>query len=232
MPTLDSTTRDRIVEAATALILENGYDGTTMRAIAERADVSLGSTYYYFSGKEDLVQGFYLRIAREHADLTRDRIAGEKSFKKRLGTTLDTYLEVSNRYRAIAESLVSMAVVPTSPLSPFSAESKPARETFIALYEDVIEGSDLKTDARLRAALPELLWLVQMILTLGWVQDLSPDGKVSRKIVGRLAPTLSRLIRAARLKPLAPLALEAVDALDSIKEARQARLRSGEGSST
>ncbi len=229
MPTLDSTTRDRIVEAATDLILENGYDATTMRAIAERAEVSLGSTYYYFSGKEDLVQGFYLRIAREHADLSRDRMEGERSFKVRLGIVLDTYLEVSNRYRAVAESLVSMAVVPTSPLSPFSAESKPARETFIALYEETIEASDLKTDARLRASLPELLWLVQMILTLGWVQDLSPEGRVSRKIVGRLAPTLARLIRAARLKPLAPLALEAVDALDAIKEARQARVRAGEG---
>ncbi|WNM24469.1 TetR family transcriptional regulator [Demequina capsici] len=231
MPTLDSTTRDRIVEAATALILENGYERTTMRAIAERAEVSLGSAYYYFSGKEDLVQGFYLRIAREHADLSRARMQGERSFKTRLAIVLDTYLEVSGRYRAVAESLVSMAVVPTSPLSPFSAESKPARETFIALYEDAIEGSDLKTDARLRQSLPELLWLVQMVVTLGWVQDLSPDGRVSRKIVGRLAPTLARLIRAARLKPLAPFAAEAIDALDAIKEARQARLRGVEQSS-
>lgn len=229
MPTLDSTTRDRIVEAATELILEHGYERTTMRAIAERAGVSQGSAYYYFSGKEDLVQGFYLRIAREHADLSRERMEGEKALKTRLAITLDTYLEVSGRYRAVAESLVSMAVVPTSPLSPFSAESKPARETFIALYDDVVEGSELRADARLRAALPELLWLVQMILTLGWVQDLSPDAKVSRKIVSRLAPTLARLIKAARFKPLSPLAGEAIDALDAIKEARQARVRGDDG---
>ncbi|MDN4473860.1 TetR/AcrR family transcriptional regulator [Demequina zhanjiangensis] len=229
MPTLDSTTRDRIVEAATELILEHGYERTTMRAIAERAGVSQGSAYYYFSGKEDLVQGFYLRIAREHADLSRERMEGEKALKTRLAITLDTYLEVSGRYRAVAESLVSMAVVPTSPLSPFSAESKPARETFIALYDDVVEGSELRADARLRAALPELLWLVQMILTLGWVQDLSPEAKVSRKIVSRLAPTLARLIKAARFKPLSPLAGEAIDALDAIKEARQARVRGDDG---
>ncbi len=229
MPTLDSTTRDRIVEAATELILEHGYERTTMRAIAERADVSLGSTYYHFSGKEDLVQGFYLRIAREHADLSRERMEGEKALKTRLAITLDTYLEVSARYRAVAESLVSMAVVPTSPLSPFSAESKPARETFIARYDDVVVGSVLRAEPRLRAALPELLWLLQMILTLGWVQDLSTDAKVSRKIVGRLAPTLARLIKAARFKPLSPLAGEAIDALDAIKEARQARVRGDDG---
>ena len=67
MPTLDSSTRDRIVESATELIMERGYDKTTMRAIAERAEVSLGSAYYYFGGKEELIQGFYTRIARETA---------------------------------------------------------------------------------------------------------------------------------------------------------------------
>ncbi|WP_084074689.1 TetR/AcrR family transcriptional regulator [Demequina sp. NBRC 110052] len=228
MPTLDSTTRDRIVAAATALILERGYQATTMRDIAERADVSLGSAYYYFAGKEDLVQGFYLSIAREHATLTRERIAEEKSFKARLAIAYDTYLDVASRYRAVADTLVSLAVVPTSPLSPFGAESKPARETFIQLYEDVVEGSDLKTDSRLRAALPEMLWLVQMVITLGWVQDLSSDQRVARRIVSRMSPTLARLIRAARLKPFSPYVEEAVGALAAIKEARQARVSGGD----
>ena len=30
-----------------------------MRAVADRAGVSLGNAYYYFGSKENLVQGFY-----------------------------------------------------------------------------------------------------------------------------------------------------------------------------
>ncbi len=60
-------TRAGIVEAALRLFGASGYDATTMRAIAEEAGVSLGSTYYYFSGKEELIQAFYDRIQVEHA---------------------------------------------------------------------------------------------------------------------------------------------------------------------
>ncbi len=49
------------------LFRESGYDATTMRAIADEAGVSLGSAYYYFSGKEELVQAFYDQIQVEHA---------------------------------------------------------------------------------------------------------------------------------------------------------------------
>ena len=60
-------TRSGIVDAAMTLFRAGGYDATTMRAIADRAGVSLGSAYYYFSGKEELVQAFYDQIQVEHA---------------------------------------------------------------------------------------------------------------------------------------------------------------------
>ena len=45
-------TRRSIVEAAIALFVTEGIDGTTTRAIAERARVSEGLLYRYFPGKE------------------------------------------------------------------------------------------------------------------------------------------------------------------------------------
>ena len=54
--------RQDIIDVAAELFQENGYDRTTMRAIAKEAGVSVGNAYYYFSSKEQLVQGFYGRI--------------------------------------------------------------------------------------------------------------------------------------------------------------------------
>ena len=46
--------RERILEAALAAFAENGFDGSTTRAIAGRARVTLGLVQYYFGTKLEL----------------------------------------------------------------------------------------------------------------------------------------------------------------------------------
>src|SRR5215470_3057895 len=58
--------RAAIFEAALTLFTERGYEATTMRAIADRAGVSLGSSYHYFATKEHLVLEFYRHTHRLH----------------------------------------------------------------------------------------------------------------------------------------------------------------------
>ena len=47
-------TRKTILNAAYGLIIEQGYAATSMRQIAEKAGLSLGSIYNHFSAKEDV----------------------------------------------------------------------------------------------------------------------------------------------------------------------------------
>ena len=47
-------TRKTILNAAYGLIIEQGYAATSMRQIAEKAELSLGSIYNHFSAKEDV----------------------------------------------------------------------------------------------------------------------------------------------------------------------------------
>src|SRR6187431_2498118 len=141
MPVLDLSTRERIVTAARELMLERGYEGTTMRAIASRAGVSLGNAYYYFAGKEDLVQGFYLDIAVEHHARVTAGLADHSNFGERLTMSLETLVDISQRYAPIANSLLTLAIAPTSPLHPLSAQSRDSGALFMATCEALIEGS-------------------------------------------------------------------------------------------
>src|SRR5262249_2367368 len=59
-------TRAAIFAAALALFQERGYEATTMRAIAERAGVSLGSSYHYYPSKSHLVLEFYRHVHERH----------------------------------------------------------------------------------------------------------------------------------------------------------------------
>jgi AcrR family transcriptional regulator len=54
-------TSARILDVALDLFRRQGFEQTTMRGIAAEAGVSLGSAYYYFESKEDLVMAFYER---------------------------------------------------------------------------------------------------------------------------------------------------------------------------
>jgi AcrR family transcriptional regulator len=47
--------REQIVRAAADSLLENGYAGTTVRAIASRAGVAIGNLQYYFPSKSELL---------------------------------------------------------------------------------------------------------------------------------------------------------------------------------
>ena len=51
--------RARIVDAALHLFAEHGYDGTSVRMIAERAGVSPGLLYHYFPAKEALLRALF-----------------------------------------------------------------------------------------------------------------------------------------------------------------------------
>ena len=220
MPVLDLSTRERIVSAARELMLERGYEGTTMRAIAARAGVSLGNAYYYFGGKEDLVQGFYLDIATEHHARVTARLPAETNFGKRLSMSLEMLVDISERYAPIAKSLLTLAIAPTSPLHPLSSQSRSSGGLFMATCEAIIDGSNVKVDGKLREQLPELLWLVHLFATLGWVQDLSSEKAVTRRVVARTGPTLATFLSLTRLAPLKPIVAEVLKALADLDEAR------------
>ena len=49
-------TRERILEVAADLFIEQGYDATSLREIAEKIGVTKAALYYHFSNKEDILR--------------------------------------------------------------------------------------------------------------------------------------------------------------------------------
>ncbi|MGB3439920.1 MAG: TetR family transcriptional regulator [Actinophytocola sp.] len=209
-------TRTLIVETALRLFQENGYDKTTMRAIAKEAGVSVGNAYYYFSSKDQLVQGFYDRITQLHDEACAEVLATERDFARRLRAVMVRWLEVAAPYHEFGTQFFVNAADPDSPLSPFSTESSPARDAQIALFRRVLEGSTAKVDPELRPELPELLWLYEMGVVLFWVHDRSPDCRRTRMLVDRTVPLLDRVIGLSRLRLLRPVTREIVQLIGDL----------------
>jgi hypothetical protein len=107
-------------------------------------------------------------------------------------------------YHSFAATFFKTAAEPTSPLSPFSPESSPAREAAIAIFREVVDGSTAKIDPDLRGELPDLLWLGWMGLVLYWVYDRSPDQRRTRRLVDAAVPLVDRLVGLSRTRILRP----------------------------
>ncbi len=57
-------TKEQLLNVAEQLIAERGYAGTTVRAIANRANANLAAVNYHFGSKEDLFRAIFSRIAK------------------------------------------------------------------------------------------------------------------------------------------------------------------------
>jgi AcrR family transcriptional regulator len=213
-------TRELILATALRLFREHGYDATTMRVIAREAGVSVGNAYYYFDSKEHLIQAFYGTLVSQHLELARPRLAGERELATRLRIAVRAHLELIQPYHAFAGGFFKTAADPTSPLSPFSSESTPARADEIAFFAEVVDGAETRIPKQLRADLPELLWLYHMGVVMYWVHDTSDGLTRTLELVDRTAPLVVKFIGLARLPGTGGLLEDVLDLLHSFRPVR------------
>ena len=58
----EGDTRERILDVALDLFIEQGYDKTTLRQIAEPLGFTQAAIYYHFAAKEDILIALHLRL--------------------------------------------------------------------------------------------------------------------------------------------------------------------------
>lgn len=194
--------RAAIFEAALALFQERGYESTTMRAIAERAGVSLGSSYHYFASKEHLVLEFYRHTHKLHLAAIGPLLARERDLASRLRGTIRAVVVTCEPFHDFAGAIFSTVANPVSPLNPFGKESKALRDEVIELYAEVVKGSDARLPDDIVAELPTLLWLYQMGILYFWIFDKSPGRLRTLEVIDQTTELIVRLLGLANLPVL------------------------------
>jgi TetR/AcrR family transcriptional regulator len=79
-----SAGQEAILEAAVQLFSERGYDGVSMRSVAEAAGVSKANIYHHFASKEALYLAILRTGARRLSDLVEGLAASKGPFDQRL----------------------------------------------------------------------------------------------------------------------------------------------------
>jgi AcrR family transcriptional regulator len=97
--------RTRMLDATIALATQGGYDAVQMRAVAENADVALGTLYRYFPSKIHLlVCGLAREFERAQENLDRADIPGDTP-SERVLFVLSRVTRMLQRYSELTEAM-------------------------------------------------------------------------------------------------------------------------------
>jgi AcrR family transcriptional regulator len=211
-------TRALILNSALELLETNGYEKTTMRAIAKRAGVSLGNAYHYFGSKEHMIQAFYHRLHEEHLAVIGPALERETSLKARLLSVMRLKISTLEPHHEFAGVLFKTAADPRSPLNPFADESAPVRQDAIRLFAELVDRTRVRVPTDLRAELPYLLWLYHMGVILFWIHDSSPKAARTYRLIDRTVDLIDRMISLASNPLMRPVRKRALSLVKELRE--------------
>jgi AcrR family transcriptional regulator len=185
-------TRERILRAAARLFAELGFHETTLRRIAEEAEVALGLTYRYFPQKEDLALALYTELATElAARSTQPRAAtlGE-GFVRAMGEKL----RLARPQKESLAALFAASLGQGGPASIVGDRAEAVRTQVRSVFAGVVaRATDLPaglTDDE-RADVATLLYGLHLVVLLVWLVE-RPGGRSTKALVEAAGSAIAR----------------------------------------
>lgn len=123
-------TRRRIVQATFDLHGEQGIAATTMKQIAERAGVSVGSVYHHFPTYDDAINACGAHAFEDHPIPTSAIFDGAASRAERVRRLAQALFQVFAGVRAFQSVIADQDKLPV--LRPFVAQEQTARRALAA----------------------------------------------------------------------------------------------------
>lgn len=109
---------EQILEAALQLIIERGLERTPMSKIADKAEVGMGTVYKYFRDKEDIINGIYVHIKEEEAEMVFVNNGHnpdvKETFMDYYGRMIDYFLENPLKFNFISQYAFSPIIKPAT----------------------------------------------------------------------------------------------------------------------
>jgi len=167
-------TKRKILEVSLALFQKIGFGRTTMRDIARKSGIALGTTYNYFPTKEHLALYFFERALDQVMERYRAQEPPNAPLEEKLFLLLELELEQIEPYEEFLHLLVTHAVVPTSRLQPYSVDSQRLKMRYLDFVGKILEESREKGDLPalgFDSMLLSAFWVFHLGIMMYWLND-------------------------------------------------------------
>lgn len=169
-------TRLKLIVSAVEIISQKGFRATTMKAIAQQAEVGIATIYNYFPNKEKILYAYfeekYLMLSQEI-----DKIEGFNDFElnEKIQTLIETLLENFLEDREFVEEAAYLAIF--SPLTSFN-DSKKSRDIFLDIAKKIWDKQLEKSNSPTPITQDWMLlmfWEYYLGIVAYWLRDESPS---------------------------------------------------------
>lgn len=130
-------TRAKLLDVATTLFEQQGFEQTTIRAIAQEAGVSVGAVFVHFQDKEDLLYSAFYTDLQHITERTIDTVPMHTSIARQLryiaASFYGTYAQRPALYRTLLER-VSLANGTWR--ARFDAQTKEVTQKVTTLFQE------------------------------------------------------------------------------------------------
>jgi AcrR family transcriptional regulator len=165
-------TQKQVLEAALELFRRRGFEQTTMRAIAERAGLSLGAAYHYFKSKDAILIAYYQWTQDEHERLVERAAPPGSGLRERVLALFEAKLAVVQKDRRLLAAIFARLGDPADPLSVFGRKNAALRERSTLQFTAAL--SDLPLSEELRNLAGRSLWISHLAVLMFFIHDRSP----------------------------------------------------------
>jgi len=203
-------TRRQLFETAIGLIGSRGYQATTLREIAKKAEVSVGLLYRYFPSKRAVVLALYDELSTEYAARALPMKPGP--WRARFLFALSTSLGVLADQRTTLAALTPVLVGDAND-GLFAPTTASSRQRVQRVFDEAVRGAVDAPGPGDAAALGRLLYLVHLVVILFWLLDRSAEQSATSELLGMLERTLPIVSVALKLASSRALLRSADDLL-------------------
>ena len=168
--------QERMLNVASKLASEGGFDAVQMRTVAADADVALGTLYRYFPSKEHLLVSAMLRQIRSLSDRLAVKPAAGLDAASRVGDVLRRANSALQRQQNFTIAVVRALASGDETVAPVVREVRELMETII-LQAMGIDDPDQRD--RLVAQILQEVWLSALV---AWISGVEPAPTVTRKL--------------------------------------------------
>ena len=179
-------TRLKLISSAVEIISQKGFRATTMKAIAQKAEIGIATIYNYFPNKDKILYAYfeekYIALAQEI-----EQIEGFDDFElnEQIQTLIETLLENFLEDREFVEEAAYLAIF--SPFTSFN-ESKNSRDIFLDISKEIWNKQLEKSGNPIPITQDWMLlmfWEYYLGIVAYWLKDESPNFNHTTQLIDK-----------------------------------------------
>ena len=189
-------TKIKILKCAVDLIIQKGFENTTLREIAKAAGVSNPTIYNYFPSKEKLLFAYIEQKHKETLEIL-EAIEDFNTYTLReqlqtlIETELELYLEDREFVQQIADIVFNTSAIK---LSKLYSTNEQFIEIVRAMLESAIEAGEIEKPPFLDY-LPTLFWDYFIMVVAYWLKDESENFENTSAFIDHSLALIESLLR-------------------------------------